>query len=125
MNWPDEALDDDAPEPPLLEALVAGGLELPLGLVLVCASTGMVMKALATRQAAICFFSMCVSPWGVGPIALPQRTETTAKHAAWFGTAQLVGAHMLTVEALQLGSVRRSLSARICCTLEALQLGSA
>jgi hypothetical protein len=39
---------------------VAPGLVAP-GLVLVWASTGMVMKALATRQAAICFFSMVCS----------------------------------------------------------------
>jgi hypothetical protein len=48
-----------APEPapmPAAGALVAGGVA--PGVVLVCARTGTVMKALATRQAAICFFSI-------------------------------------------------------------------
>jgi hypothetical protein len=66
MKRPDAApppVGADVPEPPPapLEAPVAGGVApglVPPGLVLVCASTGMVMKALATRQAAICFFSI-------------------------------------------------------------------
>src|SRR3712207_6781193 len=45
-NWPDAA-DDEAAEP---------ALEPPEPLV--CASAGAAMKAVATRHAAICFFSM-------------------------------------------------------------------
>src|SRR5215207_3687569 len=66
---PLEAAPPPADPPP--EGLVAGwlapGLVAP-GLVLVWASTGMVMKALATRQAAICFFSMIFLLISLGPL---------------------------------------------------------
>src|SRR5215208_1182371 len=70
-------LPADPPPEELVAGWVAPGLVAP-GLVLVWASTGMVMKALATRQAAICFFSMIFLLISLGPIALPQRTRTTA-----------------------------------------------